>query len=251
MVIDKKGQLQHCARKIFAEKLRRAGFVSYNGEDLSWYRVVNHQVLHSVYFFSRLNTIPLFMSVGYGHHPLFIPAPIPQKLIFSDLWDDEVMQWVRKPDAQCITYDGTWVMCHNTEEHGAEILDADVFPVFGQVNTEEDAYRLHRAECVERIKLHGRRYPGGTMQIVGSEWLADEAIYFADNEIQNIIIDQLIRQKESMEKGNMASTPKRREWYQLRIEAIQSGEREKFLMMLEARKKRFTRSLEKKLGIQI
>lgn len=44
---------------------------------------------------------------------------------------------------------------------------------------------------------------------------------------------------------------KKLEWCKKQIEAIQSGERESFLMMLEARKKRFIRDLERKVGIQV
>ena len=53
---DKKEMIQRCARGIYAEKLRNAGFVSYKGEDLSWYKVVGKDVIHSVYIFSSWDT---------------------------------------------------------------------------------------------------------------------------------------------------------------------------------------------------
>jgi len=54
-----------------------------------------------------------------------------------------------------------------------------------------------------------------------------------------------------MENYKIASEARRLEWCKKQIEAIQSGEREPFLMMLEARKKRFIRDLEKKVGIRV
>lgn len=65
------------------------------------------------------------------------------------------------------------------------------------------------------------------------------------------MLGQLLRQKRSMENYKIASEARRLEWCKKQIEAIQSGEREPFLMMLEARKKRFIRDLEKKVGIRV
>ena len=243
-------QIKYCAKIIYEKKLINAGFISYHNEGLSWYKVLNGSILQSVYLHSLFPRAPFLMEEGYGCHPLFIPAPIPQKVLFSELYEDEIMLRVRK-EPRYSTYEGTQVMCRNTEERGAEVLDTDVFPVFRKVRTEEDAYKLHRERCMETIAWYNRRSPGEPLQIIGSEWLADEAIYFDDNEMQRMMIDQLIYQRECMKSGDMMSTPTKREWYQKRIEAIQDGAREPFLMMLEARKKRFIRDLERKVGIQI
>ena len=251
MAIDKKGQLQHCARKIYAQRLRQAGFKSYHQEDLNWYRVINGQVLQSIYLFSTINAIPLIMSVGYGHHPLFIPAPMPQKIVFGDFGEDERMRWIRKLNASYSTFDGTLVMCQDTERHGAETLDEDVFPIFNIAVTEVELYKLHREICIEEIKKYRKNGKLELLQIIGSEWLADEAIYFDDKEVQELIIGQLIRRKKGMEEGEMLSTLKRQEWYQARINAIQSGDRKTFMTMLEARKRRFIKDLDRKLGIQV
>lgn len=110
---------------------------------------------------------------------------------------------------------------------------------------------MHKKECIEGIEACNRRNPGEPIQTIGSEWLADEAIYFNDTEIQQLMLGQLLRQKRSMENDKIASEARRLEWCKKQIEAIQSGEREPFLMMLEARKKRFIRDLEKKVGIRV
>ena len=243
-------QMKHCAKAIYEKRLLDAGFISYHNEGLSWYKVLNGSILQSVYLHSLFPRAPFLMEEGYGCHPLFIPAPIPQKVLFSELYEDEIMLRVRK-EPRYSTYEGTQVMCRNTEERGAEVLDTDVFPVFRKVRTEEDAYKLHRERCMETIAWYNKRNPGEPLQIIGSEWLADEAIYFNDVDLQKLMINQLLRQKKSMENENSASEKKRLEWCEKQIEAIQDGERESFLMMLEARKKRFIRDLEKKVGIQV
>ncbi len=248
--LSKIEQIKYCAKSIYAEKLKNAGFVSYKGECTSWYKIANNEVVNSVYLYSALGFYPLLMEIGYGIHPLFIPAPIPQRVIFIGSHDDEVMTEVGGKFKYSL-YCGTSVMCHNMKEWGAELLDTDVFPRFGDVKTEMDAYISHRKICIDRIEKYKENSNGGQMQIVGSEWLADEAIYFNDEEIQNMMISQLIHQREYMKNGDMMSTPTKREWYQKRIEAIQDGAREPFLMMLKARKKRFIRDLERKVGIQV
>lgn len=249
--INKKEELQHCAKKIYAERLRQAGFISYNEEDLSWYKVMNRQVIHTVYLFSMHTSIPLLLTVGYGCHPLFIPAPIPQKIAFGDIPDDEVMRWVRKPSAKYATYDDTLVLCHSSEKCGEEILDENVFPELDVAATEESAYELHRDRCIKKVSECKKRGELASLQIVGSEWLADEAIYFDDREIQQLMVPQLIRQRDSAENSKVASKRKKLEWRKAQVEAIQSGERESFLMMLEARKRRFIKDLDRKLGIQV
>ena len=43
MAEEEKEHMQRCARGIYAEKLKKAGFISYNSDDLSWYRVINNE----------------------------------------------------------------------------------------------------------------------------------------------------------------------------------------------------------------
>ena len=42
MAEEEKEHMQRCARGIYAEKLKKAGFISYNGDYLSWYKVINY-----------------------------------------------------------------------------------------------------------------------------------------------------------------------------------------------------------------
>ena len=121
------------------------------------------------------------------------------------------------------TYEGTQVLCRNTEERGAEVLDTDIFPIFRKINTEEDAYRLHKKECIEGIEACNRRNPGEPIQTIGSEWLADEAIYFNDTEIQQLMLGQLLRQKGLWRIIRLHQKQEDSSGVKKQIEAIQSG----------------------------
>lgn len=167
---EEKEHMQRCARGIYAEKLKKAGFISYNGDYLSWYKVINNEILNTVYIFSSLNMFsitPLRMEVGYGMHPLFIPAPIPQKIIFFDYWEDEVMQVVY-PHCRREVYDQiTRVTCYDTPGRGAEFLDDEIFPAFAQASTEDEVYRIHAKNYLINNENHYSN--GGKKQIYGSD----------------------------------------------------------------------------------
>ena len=70
--------VQQFIREVYADRLRQAGFFSYRGEDIHWYRLVNNKVIHSVYFIASYPVFPIMLEIGYGCHPLFIP-PILQR----------------------------------------------------------------------------------------------------------------------------------------------------------------------------
>lgn len=249
-ILTDEEQIKYCALNIYSYKLKKMGFVSYNDECTSWYKVINNEVINSVYLFSSLGHAPLLMEIGYGIHPLFIPAPIPQKLIFTGSHNDEIMREVRGQFKYSL-YQGTSVMCHNTEERGAELLDTEVFPIFGKAKSELDAYIIHRNSFLNRTNFDKYGNNRCEIQVAVSGWFADEAIYFGDKDIQMMIIKQLIWQKECMERGDMYSGRGKLEWHKARIAAIQDGEIDNFLTILEARKKRFIKDLDRKLGIQV
>ena len=74
---------QRFMREVMAERLREEGFVSYKGEDIHWYRLVNNEVVQAIYFVTRHAS--LYSGGGfelcYGCHPMFI-SPIFQKTAF-------------------------------------------------------------------------------------------------------------------------------------------------------------------------
>lgn len=140
-----KAQMVSAISGIYAKTLEEAGFKSYNGENLSWYRVVNGEVLHSVYFISLYN-FPLCFSISYGMHPLYLPARIPEKLYISIGTMQQLATEVRKMFIHPILtrskflYPGTGINCLDLPQKGTEILTDFIFPFLENGLTEQSAY---------------------------------------------------------------------------------------------------------------
>ena len=74
--IDKNELFSHVqkfVREVYAEQLKEAGFHSYRDEGVHWFRLVNDEVIQTVYFVTRHTTFPITLYIEYGCHPLFIP----------------------------------------------------------------------------------------------------------------------------------------------------------------------------------
>lgn len=84
----RKSYLQEYSRGVYADFLKKEGFKSYNGDDLSWYRVVNHEVLQSFYIFTIGGSFPITPTLGYGVYPLYVPVPFPMRPYST--WDRPV-----------------------------------------------------------------------------------------------------------------------------------------------------------------
>ena len=75
--------VQRFVREVYADRLRQAGFSSYRNEDIHWYKLVNNDVIHAVYFVTDYMSFPVNLEIRYGCHPLFIP-PVFQRSPFVD-----------------------------------------------------------------------------------------------------------------------------------------------------------------------
>ena len=143
-------------------------------------------------------------------------------------------------------------MCCNTKEMGAELLDTDVFPIFKQAKTKETTYEFHKQKCLDLIRRIKEENPNAEIQIMESNWLVDEAIYFDDNNMQEMLLNQLYHQKEWLQSSTISpQEEKRLTWLCAQLNAIEDGKREEFLELLEGRKKRFIGELQRKLGIAV
>lgn len=249
---QKKEYLQRCARGIYAEELEKNGFANYNRENLSWYRVVNNEVLQTVYIYIQYNdVVPLLMEIGYGFHPLFIPAPIPNRVIRHAFWSDEVMMTAYWEAPRCVYDEKTPVLCYKTPGRGREILEK-IFSEFRKIKTETDAYKLHKNMQIRRAEMtDGVKWEGKT-PIYGSEWIIDEAIYFDDKDIYDVLVKQLNNQHCHLQKNCTTNREMAflKRW-EFQIDAMQNGKREEFLCMLENRRKKLIRDLDKKLGLKV
>lgn len=59
-------------RDVMADLLRSEGFVSRDGDDIQWYRVIDHEIVQAVFFYTTGLRVPLELRIGFAAHPLYI-----------------------------------------------------------------------------------------------------------------------------------------------------------------------------------
>ena len=242
-----KEHLQRCIRTLkYPEVLRDAGFVSYNGEDLSWYKVLNHEVLQTVYLYSDCGRFPLTLEIGYGIHPLFIPAPVPQKVVTQGLWWNEVHTSIMLPTPQAPLAVNACVSCPTEGRHGIERLEEIAFSKFNQTQSLRDCYAYHK-EYYQKWIAEGRaKYPERDwINFITSLEFVDEAIYMADQEMYPTCT------RTVKERLSGYLDEKARERTQLRLEVLNGEHRDEYVAYLDRQKELFANKLEKKLGIRV
>lgn len=243
--IERKSHLQEYAKACFAEKLHEHGFVSYKNENLSWYKIVNGEILMTVYIFTAWPIIPIIPYIGFGMHPLFVEAPIPQKVSIRGLSNDEVMTNVPMDMPLALFNETILVQCPATKGHGAEKLDDVVFSIFDSICSIEDVYRFYKNRHFTIKQYWNER--GSEYSINVSDAFIDMAIYLGDTEMYPICQSRI----ESMQQQSTGAnwTMRDIERNQLRYCAIVDGQRTIYLAELEKRKKKNIRTIERKLGI--
>ena len=240
--LDKKEHLQRWARAVFSERLKEEGFVSYQDEDLSWYKVINNEVLLTVYLYTFSPVMPLVPAIGYGMHPLFIKAPLPQKVAVRGWIDNEVMSAIYFNSPKSQFSQNTYVLCPKTALRGAEKLDEVLFPHFSRICTIRDAYEFYKNRHLEYAQTMPKAYDWRICDIVLTNDFIDMAIYLDDREMYPICLCNLedkLGWKKETKRTNM------------QLRAIEDNERIAYLDFLDSRKFRFSRDLEEKLGIRI
>ena len=228
-----KQSLQFYAQAVFADKLKAQGFVSYNDDNLNWYRIVNGEVLQTIYIHSKLPSYSLIACLTYGVHPLFVKPLIPHKII--DLgWpgDREVENLVRHTGKNKVFNREHFVQCPATEESGAEYLDKVIFPVFAQTSTIEDAYNFFK-----------QRYLASDWERIVTNDFIDMAIWLNDEEMYPYCKLSIYRGFTIPNVAGWTKSDAKRN--QLQYEAIIEGERDEYLKVLEKRKTQILRKLEK------
>jgi len=245
--IDRKKHLQRYAKSVFSEKLRQRGFVSYKNEDLSWYKVVNGEILMTVYIFTAWPIIPIIPYIGFGIHPLFVEAPIPQKVSIRGISNDEVMTTVTLGSPVKVFDENTLVQCPISKGHGAEKLENEIFPIFDSIGSIEDIYRFYKNRYFSYKQYWNERGMEYDINVSGA--FIDMAIYLGDTQMYPLCQ----RKIELMNQRDLSSywTKRDMERNQLRYYAIADGQRTMYLEKLEKRKEMNLRTIERKLGIRI
>lgn len=168
---------QRYIQEVFAERLRQQGFLSYKGENIHWYRLVNDQVVQAIYFVTRHVALPVSMTIGCGCHPLFIP-PVFQKspYMYAEPGNEQI--YLRYPIVGSMNtvyrIPDALIECPADEYKGSNILDG-VLSLLDSVQTPFACYETHKEWRKGQIE-------NGTWFTM-SPFFADEVIYWEDKSL--------------------------------------------------------------------
>ena len=261
--ISKKQQVdlhvQRYVRAVMAERLRNEGFVSRDGRDIFWYRVIDNQVVQSVLFHTRWCEMPVIMDIGYGCHPLFLLPVFPNNAYVFAMTEGEEVFHPGKPlmkmgvPSRFIFDENTWISCPDDLLRGADILD-DILAVLNSVKTAQDCYKKHE-------ELYVFRHFDEESQMMRPYYSAsadfmDEVVYWNDTRLYPCCEAVINRQLTSLAKNQsvrkLAKFELRRQERLLMLKnAIIEGNREKHLQFLEKQETKTIQLLERKVGIII
>ena len=100
--VAKKAHLQKWSRTYFADHLRELGFVSWRGEDLSWYKLVGGEVLLTIYLFDSTYTV-YEQRLDSKEQRELGTVPMADEIVFD--WQDEYLIIRSKNHAGADTYE--------------------------------------------------------------------------------------------------------------------------------------------------
>ena len=194
-MVERRNQLfehaQRYIREVMAPRLREEGFCSFKGEDIHWYRLVNNEVLQTVYFVTRSQALHSFLEICYGCHPLFIPPVFQKSPYFHAMPSYEQMN-NRVPEKvtgrtpygfQSLQICGAinkpyrvpdvLIMCPEDRNKGLDILEL-VLPILDQATTPRACYEMHLNRRKDEIET------GNTYAM--SPYFVDEVLFWEDEE---------------------------------------------------------------------
>ena len=249
--------MQTYVRAVFADRLQKEGFVSMNGDDICWHRIVNQEIINTVFFYTLWSTYPVIPMIGYGIHPLFVMPYSSSKVRIPDYPSNQEITpslpitGKMKGSGYRFFSPTIPVMVPNTEDQGLYTLDEIILPQMQSVRTIEECYSLHKSRYTE-----DKKYPLQQRLNASSGDLIDEAIYVADEEFYPYYLSLIERRYQASKRLDPKQLNKRenRQWIDQVIAqraALLEGKRDEFLAGLERRKENTIALLKKKLGLSL
>ena len=239
---------QQFIRETMAEQLRSKGFRSKDGHDIHWYRLVNGEVLHTVYFYTQSVELPTFLGIGYGLHPLFLTPEFPTSPYMRNLPGKEILrpQYVLMKQVNRAFYSSNaMISCPDDELFGVDILEK-VFPVLDSTTTRLDCYQIHKQWRAAAI--HNDVWTDMTAHFV------DEVIFWDDQELYPYC-KRYISARKLLLKRALEKHPKSKrfqselDYLEILEDVIVNGLRDNHLRLLKKREQETVRMLEKHVGI--
>lgn len=252
--------VQRFVREVFAQRLKEAGFVSYMNEDIHWYRIVNGNVIHAIYFVTRHTSLNVSLSIEYGCHPLFIP-PVFQKspYVFAMPGYEQmyhvVPEWKKGSGMNgmmgtAITgminrpyrFPDVLVLCPQDDHKGLDILE-QVLSVMDQITTPKACFEAHKQWRKNQIE-------NGIVNTM-STYFVDEVLYWEEEDLYPFCISYVDLFSQALEKKKQEGQLTRKEdlaeleRLQLLKRTFQNGAREAYLQVLRNREKYTLRCLDR------
>ena len=258
---------QQYIRAVFADRLREEGFVSPNSCDFMWYRVVNQEVINSIFFYTGSRYEPISLRMGYGVHPLFITPYVPKDVYTRNppynlvIFSDEVILSEERPNigerGHAIFYAGDyWVDMPMGKDKGLYTFDGIILPQMENTRTQRACFDLHKELVLSEPVI----YPKDMLITLdrklnrASGDYFDEAIFFND---QELFPDYYKKAKERLDR--ILADPKRKKTKQQKedlerrrqqVEVFAGGPREPYLEVLAQRRLKNIALLQK-MGVPI
>ena len=143
---------------VFGDTLKQEGFINPDGKSISWYRVVNNELVHAVYFHATWPELPLMgLMIESKVFPLFC-KPYYYSTIYSGFsnrhFGYRVMSIKDLPDENGHTCMAPYsseiqVMACTSGKHGLYTLETDILPWFQKAMTAADYYHLAAKEYTD------------------------------------------------------------------------------------------------------
>lgn len=257
--------VQRFVREVYADQLRQAGFSSYKGEDIHWFRLVNNEVIHAIYFVTDYAGFPVMLKIGYGCHPLFIPpilqrnpyvCPMPGNEQMCDIIP-EIIPGSMPHGVQRSLLNGltnkiyrvpdVMVNCPADRDTSRSILEK-VLSVLDPIKAPATCYEAHK------------RWRGS--QIENSTWLTmtpyfvDEVVYWEDQSLypycMSYVNGKLDWLEHTMRDGKLTRKADREELSQLFIlkEVFDNNEHQKYMQALSNKASKHLSMLQKYTSIR-
>ena len=193
---------QEYVHAVFADLLKQEGFISPDGKDTIWYRIVNHEVMNTICFYTRHLAEPVVLHMGYGIHPLFVEPFCTNKVYVRDFpYNYEVLY-----DQDLVSKDGQGglrfyapdlpVMIPHGQDQGLYTLEGIALPKMNAVQTASDCYELHKARYLKESP-YTKKFNITFAQRLGgcSVDFVNEGIFLEDTELyphfQNLVAERL------------------------------------------------------------
>ena len=253
MAQNEKGVLlehtQRYVREVMADLLRREGFVSKDGEDVHWFRIINNEVLHAVYFLTPHSATPIILNLAISCTPLFIhPLSIKGVYRVNTPGYEQVgrSRIISKQHNDIYRIPDVMVHCPADEHKGRDLLEQAILES-NVVSTPRACYEMHK-------QWHSTEIKNG-MVLNFSPHFVDEVLFWQDQELYPICSKYVLTLEHLLTKAQERKPLNKADQKLLvqileRKSVLMDGQQEAYLSVLAGREIETKQWLEKHTKIR-